>query len=458
MTRTQLFFTATGAALALATGSASAATVELRQGDRGAEAYYVAASGERNDVLFSAVDDYTLRVADPGATITVGPGCRSIDEHTAECHYPPGADGVPYLVTAHVNAGDMDDVIRSSHERVPGLASPTSLSGPGILGDGGPGSDTLIGSDDIADELDGGGGGSDRLFGHGNTDVLIDGDLTGETDADHLDGGGGATVSYERRTGAVKVNLSDGLPDGEPGEGDTIVGAESVTGGAGADELIGDVRDNTLLGGDGRDRLLGGDGTDTLDGEAGNDSVFGQLGDDYLSGGSGRNELSGSGGDDLFSLAGGSDEVSCSSGADVANGAESADVLARDCESLRYSFGPDDESTVTMRPNPTAAGGGVVRVSIGCPRFDASDGGCGAASGTVLIREARGRRDALGRGVLTERQGRRSASTGRNASVRVPLTARGRRLARRRGGVLATISVRGRNLPTVRWSVRMRAR
>jgi hypothetical protein len=448
------------ASLLVSVCPAHAANVEVRTGDNGGEAYYVAGAGERNDILFSAVDDFTLRVADSGATITVGAGCRTIDEHTAECHYGPVTEGVPYLGGARVLAGDMDDVIRSSHERVPGIVGPTSLSGPGIIGNGGPGDDLLIGSDDSGDELDGGGG-TDRLFGFGNTDLLTDGDQSGAGDADYLDGGnysyaGGDTVSYAGRTAPVHVDLSDGLPDGETGEGDTLVNIGSVTGGSADDALRGDAYMNTLRGGAGNDRLLGGDGRDTLDGEAGDDRAFGQAGGDFLSGGSGLNRLSGSAGNDYFRLASGSDVVSCSRGLDVLIGAGVRDILARDCESLRYRFGSDDEGSVVVRPGPIPSRRGVVLVQIHCPVLEDEES-CSPATGTVLIREARGRGAALGRGVI-DLAGGETIPVGRNAATRVRLNARGRRLLRRRPAVLVTVSIRGFSLPTARWTTPLTAR
>ena len=68
---------------------AAASTVEvvLEPEDRGpwANVHYRAAPQESNRVLLSTVDDTTIDVSDPGATISPGRGCRSLDAHLARC-------------------------------------------------------------------------------------------------------------------------------------------------------------------------------------------------------------------------------------------------------------------------------------------------------------------------------------------------------------------------------------
>ncbi len=81
-----------------------------------------------------------------------------------------------------------------------------------------------------------------------------------------------------------------------------IVGAISVTGGAGENYVVGDDRDQYIVLGADNDILFGGGGDDTIgslggddrtSGDGGNDIVFGGTGDDRLSGGSGNDQLNG---------------------------------------------------------------------------------------------------------------------------------------------------------------------
>lgn len=81
-----------------------------------------------------------------------------------------------------------------------------------------------------------------------------------------------------------------------------IVGAISVTGGAGENYVVGDDRDQYIVLGADNDILFGGGGDDTIgslggddrtSGDGGNDIVFGGTGDDCLSGGSGNDQLNG---------------------------------------------------------------------------------------------------------------------------------------------------------------------
>ena len=122
------------------------------------------------------------------------------------------------------------------------------------------GNDTLIGLDDVADDLTG------KL---GN-DVLIGGGGFGFIDFAHYDGA----------TSAVKVNLAAGTSSGGDGN-DTLSGIEGVTGSNFNDTLVGDANDNTLIGNKGNDSLLGGDGNDTLRGGLGNDILTGGGGYDF---------------------------------------------------------------------------------------------------------------------------------------------------------------------------------
>lgn len=168
--------------------------------------------------------------------------------------------------------------------------------------DGGSGDDLLTGSETVADELTGGPG-SDRLFGRGGDDQLLDGDL-GSADADHYDGGSGRDiVDYSARRAGVFIDLTSGS-SGRAGEGDQLVGVEDARGGGGADRIVGDADANSLTGstgdlvegrggpdrltvdprGGGHPRLMGGSGDDVFDLVAGNGGTI-------VSGGSGSDRV-----------------------------------------------------------------------------------------------------------------------------------------------------------------------
>ena len=212
----------------------------------GVDLEYAAAGGETNTVTISLAGG-TYTVSDSVA-IAAGAGCTQAGPNQVNCP----STGVR-RVTA--TADDLDDRV-----------TVTAASPSGSFIHGGPGNDQLRGgpkSDHIH-----GGGGVDRLFGEGGSDEL-DGGLGNDT----LDGGTGSdTVTYESRTGRVRVDLSfkiGGLRGGEiaTGERDGILAnVENAIGGEGDDEVIGGEAYNTLSGGPaGADIICGGLGVDTVD-------------------------------------------------------------------------------------------------------------------------------------------------------------------------------------------------
>lgn len=175
--------------------------------------------------------------------------------------------------------------------------------------DGGPGHDTLYGTDNTDtlngyagndllqagrgdDLLDGGAGndtleageGRDTLLG-GDGDDILRGGLGNETDM--IDGGNGRdTVDYSDLTmgfqlGGLTVNLATGRTSGTFYVGaDQLISVENANGTNGNDTLIGSAGDNALRGLNGDDRLTGGAGNDTLSGGNGTDTLIGGAGDD----------------------------------------------------------------------------------------------------------------------------------------------------------------------------------
>ena len=129
--------------------------------------------------------------------------------------------------------------------------------------------------------------------------------------ADTIDGQGDTdTALYDERSAGepVTVPLASVGDDGAPGENDTLLGIENVTGGAGNDVLGGDDGPNVLSGNAGNDTVNGLDGADTLHGGDGRDIIAGDLGSDMLFG---------DGGDDsLLAFDGVADALDCGDGAD----------------------------------------------------------------------------------------------------------------------------------------------
>ena len=152
---------------------------------------------------------------------------------------------------------------------------------------GGNGADTLLGSDSLADSLDGGHG-ADSIEGNGLNDTLL-----GDDGDDTINGGAGDD----------SIDAGDGqdIVDGNAGN-DTIIagdGQDIVNGSAGLDIIDGGNGTDTLLGGVDGDVLNGGAGNDSLDGQSGDDSIFGGSGNDTLLGNTGADSLDGQSGNDL---------------------------------------------------------------------------------------------------------------------------------------------------------------
>ena len=117
--------------------------------------------------------------------------------------------------------------------------------------------DDILTGDDGANRLIGELG-NNEFYGNGGDDVLESG-----ADADLLDGGTGIdTVSYNRSTEGVRVNLGEGIVEGGHAEGDVIVDVENIEGSFHDDLLVGDNSANRLSGGSGNDELEGGEGAD----------------------------------------------------------------------------------------------------------------------------------------------------------------------------------------------------
>jgi hypothetical protein len=403
------------ASLAVDPAAAFAATVTLK--DRyGADVIYVAALGERNDVVVTErANGAAIEIADPGAVVTASGLCEASDPHTAVCR----ADKDGLLYQANVKLGDLDDRISSTgvnliadggsgDDLLMGAPDPTDrskltggdgddqLSGNGrqrggagndqLNGgnegnnlDGGPGNDLLNGGD-AGDRLDGGGG-LDALHGGGGPDRLTDGDrdavASAPADADTLDGGPGSdTLSYEERTRPVSVRMGGDLNAGAAGEHDRALSFEHAIGGAAGDRLIGNRQANWLTGLGGDDRLDSGAGKDDLSGGQGRDRLFGRGGDDRIDGGAGVDVLSCGGGHDVLDVVG-----------------RRSELLPRGCESLVFAY---SNRLLWVRPRPHRTRDGGLALRMDCPFVGGEF--YDDCRGEVVIRETRGRRRLLARG------------------------------------------------------------
>lgn len=271
---------AIGVVTALSPAIAQAANVGAPEPAAGAPRVltYTAVAGETNQPTFTREGANTV-VRDPAVTLVAAAPCTAPDVHTVLC--PDAPTRITQLSIT------LDDGADTAVVNIADLTS-TSING-------GPGKDTITGSDGGNDTIDGAGD-EDTANGRAGDDFLFDsiadaapnhlfagaGDdvLRGGTGADQLDGGAGFdTASYAERgpdvASGVSVVLSAGAATGAgaPGENDSLTGIESLQGTAKNDILRGDDGANTIQGLDGDDTIAGGNGVDQLFGGAGKDAI-----------------------------------------------------------------------------------------------------------------------------------------------------------------------------------------
>jgi len=238
----------------------------------------------------------------------------------------------------------------------------------------GNGADTLLGSSDLADSLNGGDG-DDSIVGNGGNDTLLGSDgndsITGGIGNDSIDAGDGRdTVNGNQGDDTILAGNGQDSVDGSTGN-DSISGddgADSLNGGddndtlngmAGTDSIDGQVGDDSILGGSGDDTLLGNVGNDTIDGQAGLDSILGGDGTDSLTGGDGNDSMVGEAGNDTLNGSAGNDTMDGGDGNDSLIGGAGNDSL---------TGGTGDDSVRGQAGQDTLLGGGGI---------DLLDGGAG---------------------------------------------------------------------------------
>jgi Ca2+-binding RTX toxin-like protein len=246
------------------------------------------------------------------------------------------ADGT-LTYTANLNFCGTDSftyTIKDSSNAVSNAATVNLTIDPLNL-EGGSGNDTLIGTacnniingnagNDLIegradnDTLDGGAGFNDRLFGHGDNDIITDPDGVGTANG----GTGTDTITvtfaptWDNDTNPNNAPRSDGKIIGDYGN-DLITltmnksnfflnlkGDEPVSNtpqdGNDVVTLLGSYGNSVVDLGGGNDTFNGGVGSDNISGGNGNDLLLGSNGNDLLAGGAGADFLTGGNGADTF--------------------------------------------------------------------------------------------------------------------------------------------------------------
>jgi Ca2+-binding RTX toxin-like protein len=295
-----------------------------------------AASGADRFVGEGGVDtiDYGLRST--GVNVTLGAGAADDGE--------PGEGDDVDVTVENVNGGNGDDHI------VGGTGANLFYGGAGNdTLDGGDDDDTLIGG--YGDDTIIGGAGNDYQSGEDGNDTFVSPTADG---ADTIIAGAGSdTLDDSGRSAGVRVTMDGSADDGQPGEGDNVLGTETILGGAGSDTLIGSAGADVLRGGGGDDLLDGGAGADDIDGGSGvdtvdystrtaalqvtldgfqNDGAAGELDNvrdtvENVRGGSGNDMITGSGVANALDGGAGKDKLNGGAGNDVLTGGAGADTL-----------------------------------------------------------------------------------------------------------------------------------
>jgi hypothetical protein len=177
--------------------------------------------------------------------------------------------------------------------------------------------------------------------------------------ADVVDGGPGFDTipnlvnDYDRLfDDDVSITLDNQANDGEPGEGDNVIGVEkfnivanfaTVVGTDAAEDVFVEANGSSVKGLGGNDRLITWDGNDGIEGGAGDDFLQGGFGNDTLDGGPGTDQFLGDrtesnvfavGNDVINAIDGNSEQIDCGiGGGDIAN-ADTADVVSSTCEQV----------------------------------------------------------------------------------------------------------------------------
>jgi Ca2+-binding RTX toxin-like protein len=362
----------------------------------------------------SAGPDYVPKF-DDHVDITPGPGCV-VDALGGHC------DVAGTNPTVIVHLGDGNDLAQSINDHAAGHSvqfygedgdDDLQSQGSADLLDGGPGNDRLQPDDEDA----------------GSGDVVVGGPGVDSLWLDHASGG----------NGPITATFDGVADDGFAGETDNygadIENLEGVntapsirfvgTPGPNHVQMRGESPD-TLMGMGGDDYIDGANGNDVIDGGDGNDTIYGGGNDDQITGGPGLDSLSGEGsGSGFFISVAGNDtidardgvreQLNCGGGADTAI-IDDLDVVPQDPGSLCEAV--DRGKPAAARPpkiksSKLSVKSGRVRVSLSCQD---------ACSGKLTLKTTK---------KVTVASGAYKIAAGKSATVRLKLSAKGKRLLRK---------------------------
>jgi hypothetical protein len=253
-----------------------------------------AAGGEENRIAIDfdrSADEWIVR--DDGAPLTAGTGCTPQDDGSVRCHVISSDDSrFAALARVHavVDAGDGND-------RIDAVLSHNTMTLKG-----GPGDDQIATAPDPSATwslyL------PDRL-------TFSDSGPSWSWNSPTLDGGPGADVidnrvrsvaiSYIGRLRGVNVSLDGIANDGEPGEGDNLLGDYVGVEGTNFDDTIKVTRGGSYIeGAGGFDAIEGSDGPDVINTGSGGGIVRAGDGDDKVTLDALRGDFSGGNGSDVI--------------------------------------------------------------------------------------------------------------------------------------------------------------
>ncbi len=252
---------------------------------RGSTGPDVIVGGAGSDTLFGGEGDDVFPVAGDDGRADRFSGQEGIDV----VHGSAGDDAIrlsvfsgQYVVERIEGGGGSDRILGTSANNT------LDFSGTQVLGieyiDAGPGHDTVRGTADA--DLIIVGAGSDTVFGGEGNDVF---QLAG------LDGSGDR-IAGEGGDDRIAGTSGDDVLVFSTYNGSYVV--ETIDLGAGTDRIVGTSANNTL---DFSSTTLV--GVESLEGGAGHDTVTGSQGDDVIVGGPGNDKLSGRGGSDRYPIA-----------------------------------------------------------------------------------------------------------------------------------------------------------
>jgi hypothetical protein len=346
------------------------------------------------------------------------------------------------------------------------------IEGPALHGEGygGEGNDTFtvarVNVDDQPDTYFEGGNGNDTIAGGFGPDEIHgeagDDSVAGGADdaADIVDGGPGfdeiPDIENDYAGGFVDdVSVTiDGRPnDGDPGEGDNVLGVEKLTVIANHATVIGDDAPNdftvvagnssTIEGRGGNDRLVAQDGNDSISGGDGDDYLEGGFGNDVLDGGAGVDQFVGdrterdviaTGNDRILARDGNAEQVTCGIGSDSAQ-VDANDVVDATCESVDRALLPGPPPPLPPGPvlppgkpkvgklsiRSIAAKGLVIRIA--CPAA------C-TVTAELRVNKATARKLRLGRSRILAR-GKRTLTAAGTAKVTLKVVKKARKRFKR---------------------------